>query len=210
MNATLIDNPTRERILLSLKKKGSLSVDDLSREVKITPMGVRQHLLILERNGVVEYITKKHGVGRPGFLYRLTERADDLFPKAYQGFAMDILIDIENHDGRDKIDGIFKRRKERIASEMMRMLSGKEGLADRIQALYEILQDKGFVAELEEDTTFHRLNIYNCPISKIAVRFKEACKYDLELFKTIIGEDVQREHCLSNGGNACAYTIPKK
>ena len=100
METALADNPTRKKILLALKKNGSMSVEDLSGEVNITPMGVRQHLLLLEKSGAVEYITKKHGVGRPGFLYRLTETADDLFPKSYQSFAMDILTDIEHLDGK--------------------------------------------------------------------------------------------------------------
>lgn len=104
METALADNPTRKKILLALKKNGSMSVEDLSGEVNITPMGVRQHLLLLEKSGAVEYITKKHGVGRPGFLYRLTETADDLFPKSYQSFAMDILTDIEHLDGKGKID----------------------------------------------------------------------------------------------------------
>ena len=209
MDTGLIDNPTRKKILLALKKNGSMSVDDLSDEVKITPMGVRQHLLILERKGAVEYITRKHGVGRPGFLYRLTETADDLFPKSYQTFAMDILTELEHLDGRSKIDDIFRRRKERIASEIRRLLSGKETVSERLHALSDLLQRDGFIVDLEENATSFKLKQFNCPISKVALRFKEACTHDLQLFREIIGEGVSREQCLSDGDQACVYVIPK-
>lgn len=209
MDASLIDNPTRKKILLALKKNGSMSVEDLSGEVHITPMGVRQHLLILERSGAVEYSTRRQGVGRPGFLYRLTETADDLFPKSYQSFAMDILTDIENHDGTPKINEIFRRRKERTVQEMKRLLSGTDTLSGRLRSLTGLLRNNGFIAELEEGDNHFRLKQFNCPISKIASRFREACTYDLQLFKEVIGEHVVREQCLSDGDQACTYVIPK-
>lgn len=209
MDTGLIDNPTRKKILLALKKNGSMSVDDLSGEVKITPMGVRQHLFILERKGAVEYVTRRHGVGRPGFLYRLTETADDLFPKSYQTFAMDILTELERLDGKGKIDEIFRRRKERIASEIRRLLSGKETVSERLHALSDMLQHDGFIVDLEENATSFKLKQFNCPISKVALRFKEACTHDLQLFREIIGEGVSREQCLSDGDQACVYVIPK-
>jgi len=209
MDTGLTNSPTRKKILLALKKNGSLSVDELSDEVKITPMGVRQHLLILEQKGAVEYITRKHGVGRPGFLYRLTETADDLFPKSYQTFAIDILTELERLDGKGKIDEIFRRRKEKISDEMMRLLSGKETVSERLRALTDLFEQEGFISELEENDANFKLKQFNCPISKVALRFKEACKHDLQLFREIIGEGVSREQCLSDGDQACVYVIPK-
>jgi predicted ArsR family transcriptional regulator len=209
METSFIDSSTRKKILLALKKKGSMSVEDLSGEVNITPMGVRQHLLILEKSGAVEYVTKKQGVGRPGFLYRLTETADELFPKSYQSFAIDILTDIESHDGRGKIDEIFRRRKERTILEIKKMLSGKDTLSGRLHTFADLLRKDGFIAELEEGNKYFRLNLFNCPISKIALRFREACTHDLQVLRETFGEDVVREQCLSDGDQACVYMIPK-
>lgn len=209
MELSLADNFTRKKILLALKKKGNMSVEDLSCEVNITPMGVRQHLLILEKKGAVEYFTRKHGVGRPGFLYRLTENADDLFPKSYLSFAMDILGDIERQDGKNKIDEIFRRRMERTVQELRKLLSETNTLSGRLHTFTDLLAKDGFIAELEEGKERFKLTQYNCPISKIALRFKEACTVDLQIFREVFGKDVVREKCLSDGDQACVYTIPK-
>jgi predicted ArsR family transcriptional regulator len=209
MDTGLVDNPTRRNILLALKKNGSMSVEDLSEAVEITPMGVRQHLVILERNGAVEYVTRRHGVGRPGFLYRLTKNADDLFPKSYQPFAMEVLTELEDLDGREKINEIFRRRKERLAAEMNRSLSGKQTISERLRALSGLLEHDGFIPELEETGTNFKLKQFNCPIAKVAIRFREACTHDLDLFRDIIGSDVSREQCLADGDQACVYVIPK-
>jgi predicted ArsR family transcriptional regulator len=208
MLSEVMENQTRKSITLALKKCGSLSVDDLSREVNITPMGVRQHLLVLERNGVVEHITRKQGVGRPGFLYKLTDKADDLFPKAYSGFALDILRAIEEKDGRRKIDELFKNRKDRILSERMKTFSGKS-LTDRVTHLVEILQNEGAIVELEENARQFKVKQFNCPLSKIASTYREACTYDVRLYQDLIGADVTMQQCITEGAQACVFVIPK-
>jgi predicted ArsR family transcriptional regulator len=209
MDTAIADNPTRGKILLTLKRKGSMSVDGLSREVNITPMGIRQHLLVLERKGIVEYVTKKHGVGRPGFLYRLTETANELFPKGYQDLALDILSDLEQTDGKDRIDGIFRRRKERLAAELAPYLKGIHTLSGRVYAFSDMLQKNGYIVDVEEHPTLFRLKQFHCPILKVARRFKEACDQDLQLYRELIGVPVRREQCISDGDHSCEYVIPK-
>ena len=88
------DGQTKDRIIMMLKKVGGLTADDLSKRIGITPMGVRQHLIALERKGIVNYDARKHGIGRPVFIYNLTEKADDIFPKIYGEFSLGLLKDL--------------------------------------------------------------------------------------------------------------------
>src|SRR3990172_3073307 len=101
MDMRIDDNSTRNSIVNLLKKSNGLSIEELSQSINITPMGIRQHLLSLEKKGIVTYRSKKHGIGRPGFIYMLTESADYLFPKAYDKFAIEILNDINKYEGPD-------------------------------------------------------------------------------------------------------------
>ncbi len=209
MNTAFADGATKKKILLTLKKKGSMSVDSLSKEVNITPMGVRQHLLLMEKGGLVEYVTEKHGVGRPGFLYRLTDMADDLFPKTYQDFAINVLSDLENMDGKDKIAELFRRRKERIRAGLAGLLSGAAGLPDKLSILADSMRAEGGIIELEEDNHSFTLKQFNCPIPKIASRFGDACEQDLQLLSEITGRKVVRRQCLRDGDRSCTYVIEK-
>ena len=122
----LNENPTREKIILLLKKRGAMAIDELSRELSITSMGIRQHLLSLERRGLIEYMTKRQGIGRPAFLYKLTAKADDLFPKEYDKFILNLFRDIEKNDGREKIDEILKWRRNRIVKDAREVLADKK------------------------------------------------------------------------------------
>jgi predicted ArsR family transcriptional regulator len=209
MQPGLNENPSREKILLLLKRKGALSIDELSRELSITSMGIRQHLLSLERKNLIDYIIKRQGIGRPAFLYRLTERADDLFPKSYDKFIVDLLKDIERHDGRDKIDEIFRWRKARFLKDTRELLADKKTLRDKVYGLKDLLESEGYFAELSDSDGHYNLRLFNCPIPKVAGGFDEACRYDLQAFRDLLGKEVSRAECMANGNPSCTYVIPK-
>ncbi|MEW6585601.1 MAG: metalloregulator ArsR/SmtB family transcription factor [Nitrospirota bacterium] len=205
----LNDNPTRERILLLLKRRGNMSIDDLSRELSITSMGIRQHLLSLERKGLIDFMTKRQGIGRPAFLYKLTQKADELFPKRYCEFVVDMLKDIEKNEGLDKVNDIFKWRKNRLMKEMKDALSDKKTFQDRVTGLRDVLESKGYYVDLSSVDGNYVLKQFNCPIARLASEYREACQFELQMYRDILGKDVNREECLAEGSPSCTYVIPK-
>jgi predicted ArsR family transcriptional regulator len=204
------ENPTREKILMILKTRGPIPIDDLSKELSITSMGIRQHLLSLERRGLIDYITKRQGIGRPAFLYKLTDKADNLFPKTYDKFIIDIFKDIEKYEGRNKIDDIFKWRKNRLFKETREALSEKKSLEDKVYELKDIFESRGYLVNLDETDNYYSFKQFNCPIYKVASEYKEACKYELQMYKDLLGKEVTRQQCMADGNPSCTYTIPKR
>lgn len=203
----LEDTQTKDRIIMLLKKAGGLTAEQLSKQVGITPMGIRQHLLTLERKGIVSYEAKKHGIGRPIFIYRLTGKADDLFPKLYHWFALDLLKDLESIDGRDKINELFRLRKERILKEKSALLEGVGGLAGKLKALAGILDEEGYIMDAKEDGDGYLLTSYNCPLSKVAGSYGEVCQYEHELINDLLGGNVSRVSSMINGHDSCSFRI---
>lgn len=201
------ENSTRKNIILLLKKSGGMSIEELSAKIKITPMGIRQHLLSLEKKGIVTYFAKKHGIGRPGFIYKLTEASDKLFPKSYHTFAVEMLRDIEKFDGKEKVDKIFKWRRDRIFESRAEALSGKKNIDELLNGLKEILESEGCIVELNKNNGNYHLAQYNCPIQRIASEYDNACKHELQLYKDLIGKNVTREQSLSAGDPSCFYII---
>ena len=210
MWVSLNENPTREKIILLLKKNGPMPIEDLSKELKITSMGIRQHLLSLERKGIIDYVTKKQGIGRPAFLYRLTDKADNLFPKAYHSFIIDTFKDIEKNEGRDKVDELFKWRRMRLIKDTKDIFSDKPTLDEKINGLKDMLELKGYLVELDESDNSYTLKEFNCPIFQVASVFQEACKHELQFYRDVLGRDVNRQECMSEGNISCTYSIPKR
>ena len=209
MNILLDENSTRKNIIVLLKKHSCMSIEELSRVIDITPMGIRQHLLALEKKRLVTYVSKKRGIGRPGFVYMLTEAANELFPKSYDKFALGLLRDIKKHDGHEKIDKIFGWRRDRLFKLKKEALSGMDSLDDTLQGFKQILEAEGHFVELSKNNGHYHLKQYHCPINKVAAEFKDACAHELQLYRDLIGKNVTREQSLSEGAPACLYVIPK-
>lgn len=208
MNILFDHNSTKMTIIQLLKKSGGLSIEELSRSIDITPMGIRQHLLSLEKKGIVTYISKKQGIGRPGFVYMLTERADALFPKAYDKFAIEILNDIRKYEGPEKLASIFRWRKASQMNIIKDALSGMETFDDMMNGLKNMLEAEGHFVDLTRNNGHYHLKQYNCPLNKIASEFKSLCAYELQLYRELFGKEITQEQSIAHGDPACFYKIP--
>ncbi len=204
------ENPTRRSIITLLKKHGGMSIDQLSKALGITSMGVRQHLLSLEGKGLVRYETERKGVGRPGYVYRLTEEAQGLFPTDYQSFLLDLLEEIESRDGRKKIEDIFRWRNRKLLEDRKSRLGNLNGLSRKIRRFSDILAEDGYLVELEEKGKMFCLKQYNCPIATVSRRYPESCRFELEMYRELFGKGVVRTDCISQGAPACIYQIPAR
>ena len=72
---------TRQEILALLRRHGQMTAGELSDRLGIGAVGVRQHMALLERDGLVHTAAVRRGVGRPSHLYALTSQAESLFPQ---------------------------------------------------------------------------------------------------------------------------------
>ena len=64
---------------------------DLAKELEITEMAVRRHIQTLERDKLIRSDVKKQTMGRPSKVYQLAECGENLFPKRYKEFSLEIL-----------------------------------------------------------------------------------------------------------------------
>src|SRR5438046_10227589 len=72
---------TREQILALLRRHSTMTAAELSDALGIGAVGVRQHLALLDRDGLVHTTGVRGGVGRPSHLYALPDDAETLCPK---------------------------------------------------------------------------------------------------------------------------------
>lgn len=200
---------TRDEILDLLKRHGNLSVDQMAGHLSITPMGVRQHLNILEKDGLVSCQAVRRGLGRPSHLYSLTPSAREYFPQNYENFALAVLGDIQANQGEDAVDEVFRRRADKLAEQLHQKVFAKE-LKAKVSQLAQVLDEMGSMTSFEEapDDTFV-LNEHNCSILGVAMHYPQACRYEKELFERVLGVKVERQECQSSGQNSCRYVISR-
>jgi len=201
---------TRREILSLIKRRGPMTVQELSRSLEITPMGVRQHLAILERDGCVQSNGVRRGQGRPSRVYSITLEGDKVFPRTYEQIATALLDDVKSLDGEAKVDALFEYRRKRQLEQYRARMGGKD-LAEKVATLVQIRNEEGYLAEGEQrDKDTFALIEHNCPIRAVAGTYRQACACELALFADALGAEVSRTDHIVAGAPHCRYTITRQ
>ena len=99
---------TRQQILDKLRSNGQATVKDLGDHLGLTSTGIRQHLTVLERDGLIEAHEERGHVGRPALVYRLTSDGDDLYPKKYDELANALIEEARELLGSEGLQRLMK------------------------------------------------------------------------------------------------------
>ena len=199
---------TRMRILQLLKMRAGMTVGQLKEALHISQMGIRQHLAILESEGLVEHYQENQGRGRPPHVYQLTDEANGLFPTTYANFAVGLMHEVAKFNGPGFINKVFRGRMKSQLETYQQRLQGKT-LSERVKELAHIRDEEGYMARFEEDEDDYVLTEHNCPIALIAEEYPHVCEMETTLFRQSLGAKVVRVEHLMQGSHKCCYRIPK-
>lgn len=198
---------TREKIIYLLNEQGPMTAAELAEELGLTSMGARLHLQKLEQEGYVAHRAERRGVGRPRHVFYLTEKGkEELFPKAYDELAIEALQFIQEQDGEKAVETLFYRLARRVLDQF-----GPEVLSwspeQKLRQLAEIRGLSGYEVIPERDGYSLILKEHNCPILKVAQRFKIACEVERRVYERIFNAPVEREECQAQGSRICRFRI---
>jgi len=202
---------TRRNILELLKVEGPLTADQMAQSLNITSMGVRQHLVALERDGFIDHAFKQGGKGRPSHVYALTASGDALFPRSYPQLVNSLIEATRQAFGEDGLKEIFSARNNTLESAYQTRLENKT-FEQRVAELASIRDEEGYMASWEQTAEdVYELHERNCAICEVAQQCLHACDYELALFKKVLpNANISRERHIMNGDRTCTYVIKKK
>jgi predicted ArsR family transcriptional regulator len=198
----LVDNP-RSAILDFLRRKDS-SVDELSLQLQISASATRQHLTILERDGLIRRTSVKERVGRPKVYYSLTEKAEAAFPKVYVHFARGLLADMLAREGEETVRALLGRLGTLHASYYQDRMTEDDGA----EAVVAVLNELGAYASLERDDGHFVIQEYNCLLYEIAMAFGDiVCEFDLKFIGSLLKSPVEQTSCIARGDRCCSFQL---
>ena len=197
---------TRQQILDHLHSEGQASVKQLATLLSLTPTAVRQHLGVLEREELVRAHEERGHVGRPAFLYALTEQGEARYPKRYDVLANMLMEEIRGTAGADALQQVLRRVSVRMADQCMPRMEGKN-LAQRVTEVTEIMREMGCVASCERNGDEFLLHQCTCPYPNVARRNSGVCALEVNLVRRLTGGDARLVSSLLRGDRACTYRI---
>jgi predicted ArsR family transcriptional regulator len=171
--------------IVTLLRQGAGTVDELARALGLTDNGVRAHLSTLERDGLVrQHGLLRSGSGKPAYIYALTERAEDLFPKPYDT-VMCLLLDVLAERLSDsEQEMVLQEVGHRLARNVPPALDAPH---TQLKAAAEALNELGGLAELEERDGTIAIRGRSCPLAHVVVGHPEACVLAAALLTDIAG-----------------------
>jgi len=198
---------TRQQILEILKRKGEVTVQELSKELALTSVTVRHHLEILRSEGYITdpEVRRSSRPGRPRYIYRLTSTAADLFPTNYSGLANALLDALNNSLTPEKRTELLEVVGQQLASGAGELPRNHEKRLDQIIAYIKQL---GFVARWERDAEgqYHIL-VCNCPYHYVAQFHPETCKIDEVMLAGLTGAKLIRTEGRASDEAFCNYQL---
>lgn len=200
---------TRAEILNILKRSHKASLEELAAALKLAPITVRAHIAILERDGLIMAEEVRGKVGRPYYLFSLTEQAQSLFPQHYDTLLNRVMDGLSALEGQAKVNQLMEYVASRWAAERAGRVSGKE-LAERVREVATIRQEEGAMAEQEKVPEGYLLLQHNCPAHNVAASHPEICDAERQYLNRLLGAEVTRVEWMANGQARCAYLIRER
>jgi predicted ArsR family transcriptional regulator len=198
----------RQQIVEILKRKGSATVDELSESLGISSVTVRHHLDVLQSEGLIAEPVIEHRAtaGRPLHKYTLTDTANKIFPKNYDGLASQLLDEIKSrHDARE-VNVMFEDMGRRLAAEMPSPVAG-ETTKQRLNRIAGFLNQKGYLAHWKKSDEGITLHTCNCPYDGLVDKHPELCAMDASLIASLT-ETIPHCACrLVDQKKSCDYLL---
>jgi predicted ArsR family transcriptional regulator len=193
--------------ILNLLRLNESSADELSSQLGISSTATRQHLSILERDGLVARTSVHEKVGRPKVFYSLTEKSEELFPKAYSAFFKWIIRDMIEREGPE----VVRTMMGRLGTLQASYYKEQVGIDGNIESVMEVLNELGTYAEMKRVDGQIMIKEYNCLIHEIALEFGDiVCEFNLKFIGSLLNSPVALKSCIARGDKYCSFAIEGK
>jgi predicted ArsR family transcriptional regulator len=197
---------TRDVILQGIKQSPRSTVEELAEVADISPVTVRHHLNALQAAGTIEAASVRRKVGRPYYVYSLSESGQELFPKRYVRLTSRLLDEMKSRLPQDVIDDIFRGVVESVLAEHQGEFEHLP-LEERLDYLVGLLSDEGFLSRWEKTPEGYQLIEYSCPYLFIGSTHAEVCGFDRQLMTGVLQLNVLQQSCMLQGADCCQFTI---
>src|SRR4051812_45922865 len=188
-----VGRSARLRVLNELKRTQGLCVADLAERIGMSYMGIKGICLDLEKRGLLDTWRQPQKIGRPHMLYRLTQRAHDLFPTASNAMTIETLEAARKLFGptapEKLLHVVFQQKTESYLSKVR-----GDGPTERAKWLARLRDHDGYMAECENgDSGQVRIVEHHSPMLDVLRAFPQMAKLEVDMFQRLLGTAVRRE-----------------
>lgn len=193
--------PQWRKVLEELKFSGALSVSDLARRVEASYMAVKQQCEELKKIGYLGRTrVPRTEVGRPEIFYRLTDKADALFPQAGVSFTLILLDELKAHYGESFPDKLLFQYFEKQQTVWQKKLEKCQSLVEKATKLAAVRVKDGYFGQcIHDPESGIRMEVFHNPLQRVFESYPRAVAMELRMLEQLLGTRVVRRELPGSG-----------
>ena len=197
---------TRGKIVAELRERRTASAVELARAFGLSPNAIRQQLVLLERDGLVEERSVRRGPTKPTYEFSLTSAAEGLFPQQYDKMLGAVLREVRQQSGVEGVNKIFAGIAKR-AAEQANARTTHDTPEGKLAAVTARLRENGVSVEYNLIDGGFELHEHNCPYSNVVTEHPELCSVIHHVLDDVVGGTHRQTESLATGGKACRFEL---
>lgn len=193
-------------ILRLLQRNGPMSIKQLRDELGVRSLNaVREQLMSLTADGLIQSRTVRQRAGRPAFVYGLSPKAQELFPKGYDVLLKLLLEELVVHEGRERLDEILANVSARLAQQYG---DGQgQALEQRLAVLAQVSAARGTPIAITQQNDEVVLSEYSCPYFSVAQDNQDVCVVEQRMLEQVLGRKVRLTRRMLDGHPGCHFVV---
>jgi len=196
---------TRGRIVTLLQAK-PLTVEEIARQLDLTPNAVRSQLTLMERDGLVRRSGRRPGTTRPSHIFELTSEAEQLLSRAYIPLLSQLVQTFAANLPADQVESLLRETGRALGAGLLAGRPPSGTLRSRVSLASRFLNEQlGALTHVEKNGGFVIRSV-GCPLSALTGKHAAVCLAMESFVSQVVGEPVQ-ECCVRDGRPRCCFQI---
>lgn len=197
-------------VLLHLKQSPGMTVKELCGLMKMSYMGVKQHCDALASKGYLD--TWRHPVphGRPEKIYRLTAKADPLFPTVTADHLLALLDQAERLFGMTAPEKLLYAFFASKAEQFAEKTQAEDSLENKALVLARLRSAEGSMSQVEiSGTGALRMVDYHSPFGPLLKQYPRIEEIECEMIERLLGCGIKKSIEEKSGLRRVIYTLER-
>jgi len=191
-------------ILDLLRQQDEMTISGLTEAMGVTATAVRQRLVRLLEQELIERSKAPSTRGRPRYIYRLTTRGRRRTGENFADLAIALWHEIQEIQDPVVRGGLMERIARRLAAMYAEQVDGNS-IQQRLQAVKTLFAERQLPVKVTTKDRLPVVSVEACPYPELAEHDREVCSMEGMLISELLGIPMNLTSCRLDGGCSCTF-----
>lgn len=191
-------------ILDLLRKQDEMTIVGLTEAMGVTATAVRQRLVRLQGQELIERSKAPSARGRPRHVYRLTTMGRRSTGENFADLAIALWHEIQEIEDSVVRDSLMVKISRRLATMYAGQVDGKS-IQHRLQAVKTIFAERQLPVRVTTRGKLPVISMETCPYPELAEHDRGICSMEEMLFSEMLGVPMNLTSCHLDGDSSCTF-----